>query len=183
MPLTMSKAVAQREYETGIWENGTYSFSLKGIRVGVQHDSFNDVDRVRAQFIFEDEDGGVLESNTINLTKNLAYNDKSKFFEYLGALHGERIKESDVVVVTMPGVDTWEDAEALPRFYTSGERPVDVTSVTVNGVEVLGNGKKPNITLSKEISSKGNPYNKIVTIAPSGGGGKVKREKPAGAPE
>ncbi len=182
----MTRQVARQEYETGMWENGTYAFTLKSIRVGVQHDIFNDVDRVRAQFIFEDEDGDVLESSPTNLTKNLAYNDRSKFFEYLGALHGTPIKEADAVIVDMPGVNEWADAEALPRFYTSGDRPVDVASITVNEIEVLNNDKKVNITLTKELSAKGNQFNKIVTIAPQGGGGKVKKpaiERPAGIPE
>lgn len=183
MPIAMTAQPAQREYETGMWNSGTYPFTLRSIRVGVQFDTFNSVDRVRAQFIFEDEDGDVLESNTINLTRNLAYNDRSKFFEYLGALHGAQIKESDALEIDIPGVNTWSDAEALPRFYTSGDRPEEVKSITVNGVEILGNGKAVNITLSKEKSDKGREYNKITTIAPQGGGGKVKREAPAGAPQ
>lgn len=183
-PIAMTPAPAQNDYETGIWNNGTYPFTLRGIRVGKQFDTFNDVDRVRAQFIFVDEDGDVLESNTINLTKNLAFNDRSKFFEYLGALAGAPIKEGDAVTLDIPGVNTWEDMEALPRFYTSGERPVEVASITVNGTEILGSDKPVNITLVKEVGSKsGREYNKITTIAPQGGGGKVKKAAPAGMPQ
>ena len=141
------------------------------------------------RFVFMDEENEALESNVLRIPKGLRYNDKSNLWKYLGALAGKTIDNDTIVDFDIEGVESIEDFETMPNFFTSGETPAEVKSIVVDGAEVIGSGNHVNLTLAYEIGAKsGREYNKILTIAPVGGKGKKRTSKkdanaaPEGAP-
>jgi hypothetical protein len=184
MALSMTQPTGSYDpgYTKGTWNSGTYQFTLFKIEAGIAFNKFNEEWSPSLRFIFVDAEGDAVESNTIRMPKGLQYNDKANLWNYVGALYGQPLTEADQVDFVIPGVETYEQLFEMPKFFTAGDKVLEVESIKVNGQELIGSDRQVNLTLSKEISAKGNEYNTISTIAPVGGGGKVKREKPAGAP-
>lgn len=170
-----------RGYELAEYNDGTYEFTLLKIEAGMHRNDYqgNITEKPAFRFIFQDDDGECIESNTINLPQGLAYNDRAKFWHYIGALANKAMDVGVNIEMDIEGVNSYEDLFEMPWFFTTGNTVKEVKSLKIDGVELIGSPNKVLLNLTNKTSSKGNNYLVINSVSAPAGSGGGKRKKQA----
>jgi len=140
-------------------EPGTYQLQLVEVQAGLRDSKFREEPRPVLRFIWEDEEGRL--SDFINIPSivrlpsgvyGLRWNEKSRFWEVVGALWGRIVTEKDVAALEMeiPGVESPEDLAGLPHFFTPGEEPVRGVVITMGGEVITEPGRPVLATVGKK---------------------------------
>lgn len=165
--------VAERSGEQAVREPGTYEFQLVEVQAGLMASQFSEEPKPALRFIFEDDEGrlsGLVNIPSIGRTPDgsygLLYNEKSKFWQVLGALWGRAVGPQDASLLDMdiPGVNRPEDLKRLPLFFTEGQEPVRVV-IRMGEEEITAPGRPVLLTIATK--EKGDRVvNNIIQYAP-----------------
>ncbi len=151
--------VVQQNGEFTVREAGTYELRLVEVQAGLRDTKFQEEPKPALRFIWEDEEGRL--SDIVNIPAlvrlpsgeyGLRWNEKSRFWEVLGALWGRLITEADAPLLEMdiPGVGSPEDLTKLPHFFTPGEEPVRGVVITMGGEVITEPGRPVLATVAKK---------------------------------
>lgn len=149
--------VAERSGEQAVREPGTYEFQLVEVQAGLMASQFSEEPKPALRFIFEDDDGrlsGIVNIPSIGRTPDgsygLLYNEKSKFWQVVGALWGRAVGPQDASLLDMdiPGVNRPEDLKRLPLFFTEGQEPVKGVVIRMGEEEITAPGRPVLLTIA-----------------------------------
>ncbi len=140
-------------------EPGTYQLHLVEVQAGLRDSKFQEEPRPALRFVWEDEEGRI--GDLINIPSivrlpngayGLRWNEKSRFWEVVGALWGRIVTEKDAVALEMdiPGVDSPGDLANLPHFFVPGEEPVKGITITMGGEVITEPGRPVLATVAKK---------------------------------
>lgn len=142
--------------EQVVREPGTYEFQLVEVQAGLMTSQFAEGPKPALRFIFEDDEGrlsGIVNIPSIGRTPDgaygLLYNEKSKFWQVVGALWGRAVGPQDASLLDMdiPGVSTPEDLKRLPLFFAE-EQPVKGVVIRMGEEEITAPGRPVLLTLT-----------------------------------
>ncbi len=153
---------------------GTYELRLVEVRAGLRDTKFQEEPKPALRFIWEDDEGRL--SDFVNIpsivrlpggTYGLRWNEKSRFWEVVGALWGRIVTEKDAAALEMdiPGVNAPEDLAKLPHFFTPGEEPVAGVVITMGGEVITEPGRPVLATVAKK-EGQSREVNVITGYAP-----------------
>lgn len=149
--------VAERSGEQAVREPGTYEFQLVEVQAGLMASQFSEEPKPVLRFIVEDDEGrlsGLVNIPSIGRTPDgsygLLYNEKSKFWQLVGALWGRAVGPQDASLLDMdiPGVNRPEDLKRLPLFFTEGQEPVKGVVIRMGEEEITAPGRPVLITIA-----------------------------------
>jgi len=167
--------VAERSGEQVVREPGTYEFQLVEVQAGLMASQFSEEPKPALRFIFEDDDGrlsGLVNIPSIGRTPDgsygLLYNEKSKFWQVVGALWGRAVgpQEASLLDMDIPGVKSPEDLKRLPLLFTEGAEPVKGVVIRMGSEEITQPGRAVLLAVSKYTTNSGREANKIISYAP-----------------
>lgn len=149
--------VAERSGELAVREPGTYEFQLVEVQAGLMASQFSEEPKPALRFLFEDDEGrlsGLVNIPSIGRTPDgsygLLYNEKSKFWQVVGALWGRAVGPQDASLLDMdiPGVNRPEDLKRLPLFFTEGQEPVKGVVIHMGEEEITAPGRPVLLTIA-----------------------------------
>jgi hypothetical protein len=166
--------VVQQNGEFTLREAGTYEFRLVEVQAGLRDTKFQEEPKPALRFIWEDEEGRL--SDIVNIPAmvrlpdggyGLRWNEKSRFWEVLGALWGRLITEADAALLEMdiPGVSTPEDLARLPHFFTPDQEPVRGVVIRM-GEEIISEAGRPVLATVVKKPGQNREVNVITGYAP-----------------
>lgn len=151
--------VVERSGEQAVREPGTYEFQLLEVQAGLMASQFSEEPKPALRFIFEDDEGrlsGLVNIPSIGRTPDgfygLLYNEKSKFWQVVGALWGRAVGPQDASLLDMdiPGVNGPEDLKRLPLFFTEGQEPVKGVTIRMGEEEITAPGRPVLLTIATQ---------------------------------
>jgi hypothetical protein len=150
--------VVQQNGEFTLREPGTYEFRLVEVQAGLRDTKFQEEPKPALRFIWEDEEGRL--SDVVNIPAlvrlpsgeyGLRWNEKSRFWEVVGALWGRIVNEEDVPALEMdiPGVNDIGDLARLPHFFVPDQEPVRGVVIRMGGEVISEPGRPVLVTVAK----------------------------------
>jgi hypothetical protein len=166
--------VVQNGGEFTVREAGTYELRLVEVHAGLRDTKFQEEPKPALRFIWEDEEGRL--SDIVNIpamvrlpdgSYGLRWNEKSRFWEVLGALWGRLITEADAPLLEMliPGVNSPEDLAQLPHFFVPDQEPVQGVIIRM-GEEVISEAGRPVLATVVKKPGQNREVNVITGYAP-----------------
>jgi hypothetical protein len=160
--------------EFTVRDPGTYELRLVEVQAGLRDTKFAEEPKPVLRFIWEDEEGRL--SDFVNIPSiaklsggvyGLRWNEKSRFWEVVGALWGRIVTEKDAPALELdiPGVESPEDLAKLPHFFVPGEEPIGGVVISMGGEVITEPGRSVLATVAKR-EGQNREVNVITGYAP-----------------
>ena len=151
------KGMVPERNEQAVREPGTYEFQLVEVQAGLMTSQFAEEPKPALRFVFEDDEGrlsGIVNIPSIGRAPDgsygLLYNEKSKFWQVVGALWGRAVGPQDASLLDMdiPGVSTPEDLKRLPLFFAEERGAVKGVVIRMGEEEITAPGRPVLLTIA-----------------------------------